>query len=65
MAHHHKEFHLRLDDVEKLRRYAQSVASKHQAFEDCLGKAKGRSKHCEWKAKEGIKRIAGAKKRKG
>ena len=38
------------------------MASKHQALEDGLGKAKGRSKHWELKAKEGIERIAGTKK---
>ena len=45
MAHQHRELHLRLADAEKLRRYAQSSASKHQALEDGLGKAKGRSNH--------------------
>ena len=58
----HGEFHHRLDDTEKLRCYAQSAASKHQALENGLGKAKGRSKHWERKAKEGIERITGAEK---
>ena len=43
-------------------RYAQSTASKHHALEDALNKAKARSKHWEWKAKEGIERIIGAEK---
>ena len=62
MAHQHKELHLWLDDAEKLRRYAQCAASKHHALEDALDKAKGRSKHWERKAKEGIERITGAEK---
>ena len=62
MARHHRELYLRLDDVEKLRCYAKFVASKHQALEDGLGKAKGRSKHWEQKVKEGIEMIADAKK---
>ena len=39
------------------------MASKHQALEDGLGKDKGRAKHWERKAKEGIERIAGMEKR--
>ena len=62
MACQHRELYLRLDDVEKLQRYAQSATSKHQALEDGLGKAKARSKHWEREAKEGIERIAGEKK---
>ena len=62
MAHQHRELHLQLDDAEKLRRYAWYAASKHQALEDGLAKVKGRSKHWEQKAKEGIERIAGAEK---
>ena len=62
MAHQHSELYLRLDDVEKLRRYAQSTASKHHTLKDDLDKAKARSKHWEWKAKEGINRIMGAEK---
>ena len=38
------------------------MAFKHQALEDGLGKAKGRSKHWESKAKEGIEMITGADK---
>ena len=62
MARQHRELHLRLDDTEKLRHYAQSAASKHHALEDALDKDKGRSKHWERKAKEGIERIASAEK---
>ena len=64
MACQHRELHLRLDDVEKLRRYAQSVASKHHTLEDALGKAKGRSKHWEWKVKKGVERITGVEKKR-
>ena len=56
------ELHLWLDDVEKLRRYAQFAASKNYALEDGLGKAKARSKHWERKAKEGVERITGVEK---
>ena len=60
MAHQHRELYLRLDYAEKLQRYAQFATYKHQALEDGLGKAKGRSKHWERKAKEGTERIASA-----
>ena len=46
----------------KMRRYAQSAVSKHQALEDGLDKAKGKFKHWEQEAKESIERIAGAEK---
>ena len=49
------ELYHRLEDTEKLWLYALSVASKHHALEDGLGKAK--SKHWERKAKEGIERA--------
>ena len=57
----YKELYLRLDDAEKLRRYVQSATSKHHALAT-LDKAKGRSKHWEWKAKEGVKRISSMEK---
>ena len=47
MEQQHKELHHRLGDGEKLRLYAQSVVAKHQALDDVLVKAKGRSKHWE------------------
>ena len=62
MARQHRELYLRLDDAEKLRRYAKSTASKHHALYDTLDKAKARSKHWEPKAKEGIERITGVEK---
>ena len=62
MERQHRELHLRLDDAKKLRRYAQSIFSKHHALEDGLGKAKARSKHWEWKAKEGTERIVDIEK---
>ena len=55
----HRELHLRLDDAEKLRRYAQSATSKHKALDDALGKARARSKYWEQKAKEGTNRAIG------
>ena len=51
-----------MEDAKQLRRYAQSAFSKHHTLEDALGKAKGRFKHWEQKAKAGIERIAGAGK---
>ena len=61
MACQHRELHLRLDVVEKLRRYAQSPASKQYALEDALNKAKSRSKDWEQKAKD-TERIASVEK---
>ena len=62
MACQHRELHLRLDDAEKLQRYAQSATSKHHALEDALDKTKARSKHWERKVKEGVERITDAEK---
>ena len=56
------ELHLRLEDAEKLRLYAQSAVSKHHALEDGLSKANARAKHWERKAEEGTKRITGIEK---
>ena len=64
MAHRYKELHLPLDDAEKLRRYAQFVASKQHALKDALDKAKARFKHLERKVKECTERIASAEKEK-
>ena len=60
MVSQHKELHLLLDDAEKLRRYAQSATSKHNALQEALGKA--RSKHWERKAKEDIERVTSAER---
>ena len=49
-----------MDDAEKLRLYAQSVVSKHQALDASLAKAKSRSKHGE--AKTGVEKVVGAEK---
>ena len=57
MARQYKEFQSRLDDVEKLRLYAQSTVSKHQALGASLAKAKSRSKDWEREAKAGAKKI--------
>ena len=62
MVRQHRELHLQLEDVEKLRRYAQSVVSKHHALDDALDKAKSRSKHWEQKAMVGIKRMISVEK---
>ena len=50
MAHQHKELHYRLGDAEKLRLYAQSTISKHQALDEAMVKAKSRSKHWDQEA---------------
>ena len=64
MARQHREFHAWLDNVEKLRLYAQSVVTKHQALNASLAKAKSRSKHREREAKAGVKKIAGGEKKR-
>ena len=58
----HNELHHRIEDAEKLRLYAQSAVSKHQALEDGLGKARSKAKYWEQKAKEGTKRAIGVEK---
>ena len=62
MARQHRELCFRLEDAEKLRRYAQSAASKHHTLEDALDKTKDRFKHWERKAKIGIESIIGVEK---
>ena len=62
MARQHKEFHAQLDDAEKLRLYAQSTVTKHQALDASLAKAKSKFKHWEREAKTGAKKIARAEK---
>ena len=54
MAHQHRKAHLRLEDAEKLRLYAQSTVSKHHALDNSLVKTKARSKHWEREAKAGV-----------
>ena len=58
MARQHREFQSQLNDVKKLRLYAHSIVSKHQALEASLAKAKSKSKHWEREAKAGGERIA-------
>ena len=53
MTRQYKELNHRLRDAEKLRLYAQSTVSKHQAFNDAPIKAKARSKNWERDAKAG------------
>ena len=62
MARQHKELHHRLADAEKLRLYAQSAISKHQALDEALGKAKAWSKHWERKAKASIGKAVSVEK---
>ena len=49
----------------KLRLYVQSATSKHRALEESLDKAKSRSKHWEWEAREGTKKMKGTEKERG
>ena len=49
MSRQHREFHVEVDDVSKLRLYAQSTVSKHQSLDASLAKA----------AKVGAKKTAG------
>ena len=58
MARQHREFQSRLDDDKKLRLYAQSTISKHQALDTSLAKAKSRSKHLEREAKVSGEKMA-------
>ena len=60
MACQHRELHLRLEDAQKLRLYAQSIVSKHHALDDAVVKTKARSKHWEQEAKAGGEKIASA-----
>ena len=62
MARHHREFQSRLDEAEKLRLYAQSIVSKHQALDASLAKEKPKSKHWERAAKAGAENIEWAEK---
>ena len=62
MARQHRELHHRLEDAKKLRLYAQSVFSKHQALDDALVKAKARSKHWEREAKADAGKTWSAKR---
>ena len=62
MACQHRELHLRLEDAEKLRIYAQFAISKHHTLDNALVKAKARSKHWEREAKAGAKKIVGVEK---
>ena len=59
MARQHREFHAQLDDAKKLRLYAQSAVSKHQALDASLSKAKSRSKHWKREAKAGAEKVLG------
>ena len=58
MARQHRELQSWLDDTEKLRLYARSAISKHQALDASLSKAKSKSKHWEMEAKVGGEKIA-------
>ena len=62
MMRWHKELYHRLEDLEKLRLYAQLIASKHQALEEGLGKERSKVENWERKAKEGTKRATRVEK---
>ena len=64
MVCQHRELHHRLGDAKKLRLYAQSVISKHQALDDALVKAKARFKHWEWEAKAGVGKTASLERKR-
>ena len=53
-----------MEDAKKLRLYTQSTASKHQALEDGLGKARSKDKYSKWKAKEGTEKATGVEKKR-
>ena len=58
-------FQSRLDDAEKLRFYAQSAVSKHQALNSSLAKAESKSKHWKREAKVGAEKIERTEKERG
>ena len=64
MACQHRELHLRLEDAQKLRLYAQSIVSKQHALDDTVVMTKAKSKHWEQEAKAGAEKIASAEKEK-
>ena len=64
MAGQHRELHHRLGDVEKLRLYAYSAVSKHQALDVALVKAKDRSKHWEQEAKASARKTMNTEREK-
>ena len=57
MARQHIEFQSQLNEAEKLRIYAQSTISKHQALDTSLAKEESKSKHWKREAKVGAERI--------
>ena len=63
MGPQHKELRRRPGDSERLRLYAQAIASEHHALEESLGKAQSWSRHWEQKAKEGFEKTVGAEKK--
>ena len=62
MSRQHRELHYRMGDVEKLRLYAQSIVSKHQALDEAMVKAKSRSKHWDQEANSGMGKTAGVER---
>ena len=64
MARQHREFQSWLDDVERLRLYAQSSVSKHQALDASLAKAESKSQHWKQEAKGRAEKIERAEKEK-
>ena len=65
MGRQHRELHHRLGDAKKVRLYAPSAISKHQALDDAMVKTKARSKHCEWEAKAGAGKITSVERQRG
>ena len=61
-AHQHREFQSRLNDVEKLRLYAQSATSHHHTLNASLAKAESLAEHWEREANEGVARVIRAEK---
>ena len=63
MVRQYREFQSRLNDAERLRLYAQSAVSKHQALNASLAKAESKVKYRRQEAKDGARRLRGRKKR--
>ena len=62
MVHQHREFQSRLDDAERLRLYAQSAISKHQALDASLAKVESKAEYWKQKAQAGVEKTERAEK---
>ena len=64
MVCQHREFQSQVDDVERLRLYAQSTVSKHQALDTSLAKIESNTKYWKQEAQAGAKKIEWVEKKR-